>query len=206
MPGGSIALTKQKLLEISLQYATQIIGSNLSRSSALWSYLLYFIPKLTYLALALALTEQECMKIQSPSVMALLPKLHLNRHTARSIVHGPYKYGGLQIPSLYVLQCYGQVSIFLGHIRLGDKTGKLLLICLSFLQLESGSSKPILTQPYPLYQGWLEDCWLSWLWSFLSRVDLHPHVPGSWHPLEQRVHDRSLMENFIALNTPRHNY
>jgi nucleoside-specific outer membrane channel protein Tsx len=47
--------------------------------------------------------------MQAPVFMALLPKLHMNRHTACSIIFGPTQFGGLAMPSLYGMQIYGQL-------------------------------------------------------------------------------------------------
>jgi hypothetical protein len=75
--------------------------------------------------------------------MALLPKLHLNRHTSRTIIFGPVDIGGLALPTLYGMQAYGQLRYFLGHIRLNDTTGHLILVSLAYLQLLSRVDRPI---------------------------------------------------------------
>jgi len=71
------------------------------------------------------MTEQECHDIQSPSIMAVLPRLHVTRNTARYIIFGPTSYGGLGIPTVYSEQSFGQLACFTEHINLGDKTGRL---------------------------------------------------------------------------------
>ncbi len=93
------------------------------KKEVLWSFLLYFIPRISFSLPVLTLTEQECNKIMSPALMAALPKLHLNRHTARSILYGPELYGGLNLPNAYLLQSKGQILLLLGHLRAQDKTG-----------------------------------------------------------------------------------
>ncbi len=42
-PSGSNAGAIEILLQISLDYATQIVPSNFTREDALWSYILYFL-------------------------------------------------------------------------------------------------------------------------------------------------------------------
>jgi hypothetical protein len=148
---------KKRMTEIALEYANAVTGCSLDMAGALWSYILYLITKLTYATPALMLTEEECTKIQSPTLMAVLPKLHLNRHTARSIVHGPQDYGGLALPSVYGEQSYGQLSYFLGHVNRQDKTGRLILISLSNLHLLSGCKRSIVQQDYSKYKGWIEE-------------------------------------------------
>lgn len=81
-----------------MDYAKCISDSNLSRKDALWSFLLYIIPRVGYPLPVLTLTEQQCNKIMSPALKAVLPKLHLSKHTAGSIVYGPELYRGLNLP------------------------------------------------------------------------------------------------------------
>jgi hypothetical protein len=50
---------------------------------------MYFRPQVGYSIPVLSLTEAECEHIQSPAINAVLPKIHLNRKTARAIVFGP---------------------------------------------------------------------------------------------------------------------
>jgi hypothetical protein len=197
-PIGSTALAKQKLKQISVNYATAITGSGLNRRESLWSYLLYLIPKLTYSVPALTLTEEESKDIQSPLIVAVLPKLHINRNTARTIVFGPTKYGGLAIPTVYSEQSYGQLAYFTGHVNLQDKTGKLLLISLSYLQLLSGSELSILQQPY-LHYKWIEQVWLTSFWAFLSKARYKIVVRKEWLPTKARYNDKTLMTHFMAL-------
>jgi len=198
-PSGSMSTSKKKLYDISMTYATAISGSSLNRSASLWSYLLYLLPKLTYPTPALTLTEAECQDILSPSLMAVLPRLHINRNTARSIVHGPAALGGMSLPTIFSEQSSGQLLYFTGHISLGDKTGKLLIISLSYLQLLSGSTHPILTQPFTKYSKWIENTWLNSLWAFLSKVGYSVTVSQQWLPVPPRKYDKGLMDQFIQL-------
>jgi hypothetical protein len=69
---------------------------------------------------------------------ALLPKLHVNRNTSRSIVFGPERYGGLALPNLHTITSSYKLKLFLGHLRLNDRTGQLIHIDLTYIQLLSG--------------------------------------------------------------------
>jgi hypothetical protein len=149
------------------------------------------------------LTEEESKDIQSPSIMVVLPKLQVNRNTARTIVFGPTKYGGLAIPTVYSKQSYGQLAYFTGHVNLQDKTGKLLLISLSYLQLLSGSDLSILQQPFLPYKRWIENVWLTSLWAFLSQVKYKLVVTQEWLPVRARYNDQTLMTHFMALGFSR---
>jgi hypothetical protein len=51
------------LIEKATDYAKHIADSTLSREDALWSFLLYFIPRIGFPLPVLALTGQDCNKI-----------------------------------------------------------------------------------------------------------------------------------------------
>jgi hypothetical protein len=87
-PSGTTKESFKHLLGKAKDYQTKIAASRLPREAALLSYNVYLLPKLGYPLLALTFTEAECHAIQSPTLMAFLPKIQLNRHIARSIVFG----------------------------------------------------------------------------------------------------------------------
>jgi hypothetical protein len=120
---------------------------------------------------ALSLTEDDCNKLLTPIVKAALPKLHINRNTARSIVHGPLILGGMALPNLFTVQGIDKLQLFLGHLRLENDTGKLIRIDLSYVQLLTGSSSFFLNKPYNNYK-WDEWGWVTSLWSFLNETGL----------------------------------
>lgn len=102
-------------------YASKIIPSTLNREEAL-------TPKIEFPLPALSLTEKQCWHIQAPALHAFSPKLHLNWHTARSIIYGPTEYGGIHIPHACFLKSLGQLKLFIGHLRAKDKTSHLIRI------------------------------------------------------------------------------
>ncbi len=99
-PSGGMNKSFEVLRNHAQNYATCIQSSTIPKEAALWSFLLYLLPKLTFPIMALTLSETQCCQIQSPALRALLPKLHLNRNTSRNIIHGPILYGGLNLPHL----------------------------------------------------------------------------------------------------------
>jgi hypothetical protein len=80
--------------------------------------------------------------------MAALLKMHINRNTARSIVHGPLLYGGMELPNLYALQGTRQLQFLIGHLRASDKTGNLILIAHGYIQLLVGIQSNFLNANY----------------------------------------------------------
>jgi len=132
---------------------------------------------------------------------ALLPKLHVNWHTARSIIFGPESYGGLSLPNLYITQGTDKLRLFLGHLRTQDRTGKLIHINMTYVQLLTGSGTLFLNQPECDYK-WLESGWLQSLWSFTSRYSFAFLYPNGWTPTKPRENDQFIMEAFIRQRTP----
>jgi hypothetical protein len=60
-----------------------------------------------------SLSMEECEYIQKPPVNSILPKIGINRKTARYVVFGTMKYGGLCLAHLSTVQ--GLYAVFLGH-------------------------------------------------------------------------------------------
>jgi hypothetical protein len=129
-------------------------------------------------------------------MMALLPRLHLNRHTARSIIYGPEEMGGLNLPNLYTVQGIDKLLLFLGHLRLQDRTGTLIGMDLSILQFLIDHPKFFLNMEYQ-YFSWVEKGWITSLWEFVSPLQLQFSCPFHWTPQLPRANDVFLMEHFM---------
>jgi hypothetical protein len=186
------------LRDYAKDYATRIQGSTIQREAALWSYLLYLLPKLTFPIIALTLTEAQCCQIQSPALGALLPKLHLNRIMARSIIHGPSVYGSMNIPHIFTSQGLGQLKFLLGHLRAQDKTCKLILISHGYLQLIVGVSSNFLNVSYNVHHHWACSSWLTSVWHFMRKLNLTIVIKNIWLPPQPVGNDINLMEYFVA--------
>jgi hypothetical protein len=89
---------------------------------------------------------------------------HLNPRTeltSHAIIFGGSRYGGLGLPDLYTDQGYGQLKLLVGHLKLRDETGNLVLIAISHIQIHVGSGSKIFALPYPHYAKWVEQNWLT---------------------------------------------
>jgi hypothetical protein len=80
--------------------------------------------------------------------MALLPKLHLNKHKLWHIIFGPEELGGLPLPNLYTIQGIDRLQLFLGRLRLRDRTGDLIHSDLTLFQLLAGIGQFFFNQDY----------------------------------------------------------
>jgi hypothetical protein len=152
----------------------------------------------------MSLNENTCYSIQAPTLAALLPKLHLNRNIARSIVFGPIKYGGLAIKTLYSIQNIGQLTLFVGHSREKDKTSTLLNISISHMQLSVGTCTSVLQLPFSTYGAWLESYWLVSFWRFLQRASLSINLTPQWLPTHTQRGDIALIDHFVTQSYKAH--
>ncbi len=116
-PSGDTSKAVKVLLDKAVTYQSHIVHSRLPSEAALLSYNMYLSPQLGDPLPTMSLSEAECHKILSPTLSALLPKLHLNHNMAWSIIFGDPKYGGLGIKSLYSIQSLGQLTLFVGHLN-----------------------------------------------------------------------------------------
>mmetsp|Transcript_21350 Transcript_21350/g.30549 ORF Transcript_21350/g.30549 Transcript_21350/m.30549 type:complete len:1538 (+) Transcript_21350:1841-6454(+) len=178
-------------------YAGKIGPAYINPVTAYHAFQLYLSPKLGYALPASMFSFKDCVYIQAPALMVTLPKLKLNRNTARAIIHGENRFGGLSMTHTYCEQGHGQTRLFLGHLRNRDHTGELILIAMSYLQIISGSTKLFLNLPFGKYSKWIEHTWLTSLWAFLIRVNLTVDIRKAWTPEPQRQGDGAIMTIFI---------
>jgi hypothetical protein len=132
------------LLATSLSYSTRLLCSNLSQRDTWIAYFSVYIPSMTYTLPVSHHAPKRLKKLQSKATRATLMKLGFNRNTARRVVYGPARYGGLGFRDLAVEQGIAQVELFIRHTRAGSSQGKLLRIALSWWQLVIGVSYPLL--------------------------------------------------------------
>jgi hypothetical protein len=175
-------------------YKENIQKASLTQTEAYWSYLLFLRPCLTYPLPCTSLTQKQYRAIQAPALAALLPKLHLNRHTPRAVLFGGLKYGGLDLPELYTDQGFGQLRLLIGHLKLRDEVGLQIICFLSELQLFIGTIQPVFTLPFSLYGHLVGDYWLVSIWKHLSQIGFTLEVEDAWCPTLPRQNDASIME------------
>jgi len=197
-PSGGMGKAYEVLRGYSMGYAMKIQDSALNKEVALWSYLSYFLPKVTFPLPAMTLTATQCYRIQSPALQALLPKIHLNRNTARSIIHGPLIYGGMNISHLYTTQSLLQLKFLVGHLRAQEKMSKLLLITHGTHQVLIGKSANFLSLPYNNNQYFNCRTWLCSVWQFMDSIDAKIDITQAWLPPCPRKGDCNLMDYFTS--------
>ena len=84
------------------------------------AWMIYFCrykPAIGYCLPITTFTDAKCDTIQRPFYRELLPKIGFNRNTARAIIFGPQKFGGMQLMDLKAEQIARHVSNLITHIR-----------------------------------------------------------------------------------------
>jgi hypothetical protein len=106
---------------------------------------------------------------------------------------------------LYTDQGFGQLKLLVGHLKLRDETGNLVLIAISHIQIQVGSGSKNFTLPYPHYAKWVEQNWLTLIWKHTHQLHITVDVEHHWIPKLTRENDIFLMDEFMKYNfTPYH--
>jgi len=175
----------------------QFMTANLTPTEAYCCYMVYIRPRLTYPVACTSMTEKQCRHIQAPAVEAILPKLHLNRHTSHALLFAGERYGGVGFPAEYTDQGFNQMKMLVGHLKLGDDNGSLIRCLVTHTQLQTGSVTPFFQLPYQKYASWVDRTWVSSIWEFASRFKMKLDIENHWVPKVSWEKDVAIMD--IAL-------
>lgn len=132
----------------------------------------------------------------SPYLRVHLPKVGYNRNMPRAVIFGPRKLGGDGYARGYPSQCVTALEDLMGHLQAGDDIGKLVLICLSYLQLIARVEWGIMLHAgIPL--RYLPECWQVMVRNFVGELDGSIQIQDTWTPHLMQEHDVALMGVFV---------
>ena len=89
-------------------------------------YYTMHLASVTYSLAVASYTESQLEKTQQKAMHHMLPKCGCNRHTRRSLVHGPVKYGGGGFLHSHGEQGWKQIYMFLKYWRCPSQIGSML--------------------------------------------------------------------------------
>ncbi|MGH7974392.1 MAG: hypothetical protein ACREBR_02605, partial [bacterium] len=181
-PNGDWKTEQMHLKNIASNIGKKILTSSLTPIQAYIAFKCVYRPKIEFSSPVVCLTEGEANDIQRPVLNAVLAKTGMNRNMPRAVIFGPHELGGLNWPNLYTEIGINHLKYLIGHIRMGDVTGKLMEISLAHLQLRTGSGRPALTAPIADYTYALEGTWIEWVWSFTSEMNASIELTDGWVP------------------------
>jgi len=176
------------------QFKQQIAASHLTPQEAYCCLMMYMRPKLNYSTPCVSLLETQCRHIQAPILEAILPKFHLNRHMPRAVLFAGPRYGGLSIPEQYTDLGYSHLQYLVGHIKMGDDIGDLILSLITHTQLQVGAGVPFFTLHYPDYAKWIDQTWVTDCWKFAHRAGTTVDIEKQWVPKVPREGDITIMD------------
>jgi hypothetical protein len=197
--------SQAKVLRSYAEHLKQLISlAHLTPSEAYCCLMMYIRPKLNYPIPCVSLTETQCHHIQAPILEAILPKLHLNRHTPRAVLFAGPRYGGMGIPEKYTDLGYGHLQYLVGHIKIRDDIGQLLLSLITHTQLQVGSSVPFFRLQYPLYAKWIDVTWVTDCWKLAHRARIVIDIEKHWVPTIPRERDIAIMDMALTFQLDVH--
>jgi hypothetical protein len=157
-------------------------------------------PAITYCLPITTFSELECKKIQSPFYNALLPKLGINRHMPRALLHGPLQLAGLGLVNLHAEQLAMHVTGLIIQIRKNDRVGQTMLACIDALQIYLGTA----TQFFQLLPSDVEhrprrkDSQLMYIWDELVTLNFQLISHRFWLPKKNGDNDVSIIDAIIS--------
>ena len=199
-PDGNVDEQIKILLKKVNDWAEKINRSYLTPTEAHTAYTQVLFPALIYPVAVLALTEAQCDRIISPALNALLKKLHLPKTSSRLLLYGPPRYGGLNLPNLYVQGYIMNIMMLIGHWQKADTTSTILDIVLGTSQQMVGINIPILEANDSKYSILLEDGWIKRVWGFLHEMHGSIVISDIWTPTKTYQNDISIMEKVVEMN------
>ena len=190
------------LVEKCQEWASRLDRSYLSPHEAITAYTLVLFPALIYPVAVLALTEDQCDEIVRPALKAVLKNLNIPFTTSRLLLYGPARYGGPNIPNLYVQEYIIKLMMVIGHLQKKGTTATILDIVLGTSQQQVGVSKPILETDYIKYGFLLDDGWIKSLWKFLYEMNGSLIIRDIWTPQSNYSDDIFIMDKVLEIKLP----
>ena len=126
VPDGNTKEQVEILTKIAKRWKHNITKSYLSLHEALTAYVQVLFAALVYPVVLMPLTEAECDKIVQPAIKALLSRINMPLTTARTLLYGHSRYGGLELPNLYVYGNTLKIMMLMGHLQKCDATEPIL--------------------------------------------------------------------------------
>jgi len=130
-------------------FKDQLMSSSLTQSEAYCCYMIYIRPKISYPLPCVSLTEQQCRHIQAPILEAILPKLHLNHHSPRAVLFASSRYRGIGLAENYADFGFCHLQYMIGHLKMQDDVGVMLLSLITHTQLQVVLLHPFLSAGIP---------------------------------------------------------
>ena len=122
----------------SAEFSNKIKAARFDRTCGAKLYPVFWLSKYRYVAPIICLTNQQCNKLEKPIVAKCLSAAGYNCRMPREVVFASHVYGGMDWESIYCLQTYEKIKIFIRNIRSQTRLGSVLQMMVETIQLFSG--------------------------------------------------------------------
>jgi hypothetical protein len=164
------------------EHSEAIFSSILQRGESSMVYNSYSMASLSYGTAATSLNVKECEDIQRPVVNAILPKIGVNRNTARKLVFRTSTYDVIGMDNLATVHGFAQLHYLIGSLRTQDTMGALYQMLLEYTKLECGKATPIIESDITRYEPTiLTKNWITEYWMYLSLCKHRPQQDRAHH-------------------------
>ncbi len=182
-------ILKKKATNLSRTLALSFCSSN-----AAWLfYSSIFMKGVGYPLSVSRLTSTQLRSLQGPMVALTLNRMHYNKTTARVLVYGPRRYGGLEFGSLETTQGAGKIILMLRHLRTPGQPKDLMVITLDRFQYMAGVGYNIFENTSTALPH-LEGIWIPTVREYLHSIEGSMQIAGmKIQPLE-RHGDQYIMD------------
>ena len=170
-PMGDFSTQLQILRTKANNFAIRLRSPKLTATNIVTFHRTTYAPSMRYVLPVMAIDEEELATLQTQVLQLMMNKLGYSRTTPIKIRHGPSAMGGLDLYDLRTKVGICQLKYFRDSVYSNNEAGKLMLINVQFMQLESGLSQPLLEHPQ-IRISYLTPTWTTSLQQFLYQHNL----------------------------------
>jgi hypothetical protein len=107
--------------------------------------------------------------------------------------------GGMEIFHLETEQCVQHAKLMISHLRKNDDIGKMMKTSINHLQLQAGTSWPVLSCSGRQVQTYVDPCYATHTWEFLDGIGNYIQLEPSTWMSPQRTGNCFIMDNVASL-------
>jgi len=87
-----------------------------------------------------------------------------------------------------------KTKFLMKHLRLNDKTGKLIRISMEYTQMEVGTSMLFFHQPFNKWKHIVTPTWVTHLWQYWSEAEVTPDMTTMWTGVTKSKNDKFIVD------------
>ena len=163
------------------KWAQNMNSSSLNTKLKRKSFFSQIVHSFQYSLGVIQITRTQSSEILSTVLPTVKHAFYLASTFSNDIMMLQRKYGGYNVPNLYLKNVAENIKMFISSIRMDENTGKKMKILIDCQQLESGLSSSILTEKGKIGLGYITKTWLTELIERLQEFQLYFKFPH-WSP------------------------